>query len=205
MAIVLFILIAGLWAAFLLPSFFDHRSQTPRSTTRDFARTKQLLAAVSASDPPRSPLRPGRVLLRGSGRPSPSMSRSLATSPCCSTSSASGSCRVRRSSRSDRVSHSHRLRRSRSLLNSLRLTSTSTPPCGSSPVERGRTARSQRSRIRGACRTRRKVRRPRTNAAGVAADHQTLGERDSVTVLGCPRDKSCRSCRARPSTCPTCR
>ncbi len=51
MAIVLFILIAGLWAAFLLPSFFDHRSQTPRSTTRDFARTKQLLAAVSASDP----------------------------------------------------------------------------------------------------------------------------------------------------------
>lgn len=51
MAIVLFILIAGLWAAFLLPSFFDHRSQTPRSTTRDFARTKQLLAAVSASQP----------------------------------------------------------------------------------------------------------------------------------------------------------
>ena len=51
MAIVLFILIAGLWAAFLLPSFFDHRNQTPRSTTRDFARTKQLLAAVSASQP----------------------------------------------------------------------------------------------------------------------------------------------------------
>jgi len=51
MPIVLFILIAGLWAAFLLPSFFDHRSQTPRSTTRDFARTKQLLATVSASQP----------------------------------------------------------------------------------------------------------------------------------------------------------
>lgn len=51
MLIVLFILIAGLWAAFLLPSFFDHRSQTPKSTTRDFARTKQLLATVSASDP----------------------------------------------------------------------------------------------------------------------------------------------------------
>lgn len=51
MAIVLFILIAGLWAAFLLPSFFDHRSQTPKSTTRDFARTKQLLANVSASQP----------------------------------------------------------------------------------------------------------------------------------------------------------
>lgn len=51
MLIVLFILIAGLWAAFLLPSFFDHRNQTPKSTTRDFARTKQLLATVSASDP----------------------------------------------------------------------------------------------------------------------------------------------------------
>jgi peptidoglycan/LPS O-acetylase OafA/YrhL len=51
MLIVLFILIAGLWAAFLLPSFFDHRNQTPKSTTKDFARTKQLLATVSASDP----------------------------------------------------------------------------------------------------------------------------------------------------------
>ncbi len=51
MPIVLFILIAGLWAAFLLPSFFDHRSQNPRSTTKDFARTRQLLAAVSASVP----------------------------------------------------------------------------------------------------------------------------------------------------------
>jgi hypothetical protein len=51
MPIVLFILIAGLWAAFLLPSFFDHRKQNPRSTTRDFARTRQLLAAVSASQP----------------------------------------------------------------------------------------------------------------------------------------------------------
>jgi hypothetical protein len=51
MAIVLFILIAGLWAAFLLPSFFDHRNRNPRSTTRDFARTKQLLATVSASQP----------------------------------------------------------------------------------------------------------------------------------------------------------
>ena len=51
MAIVLFILIAGLWAAFLLPSFFDHRNQTPKSTTKDFARTKQLLAAVSSARP----------------------------------------------------------------------------------------------------------------------------------------------------------
>jgi len=51
MAIVLFILIAGLWAAFLLPSFFDHRSSAPRSTTRDFARTRKKLAQVSMAQP----------------------------------------------------------------------------------------------------------------------------------------------------------
>ena len=51
MWIVLFILIGGLWAAFLLPSFFDQRSNAPKSTTKDFARTKQLLASVSASNP----------------------------------------------------------------------------------------------------------------------------------------------------------
>lgn len=51
MPIVLFILIAGLWAAFLLPSFFDHRSRAPRAATRDFARTRQMLANVSSSRP----------------------------------------------------------------------------------------------------------------------------------------------------------
>jgi len=51
MAIVVFILIAGLWAAFLLPHFFDQRRQAPSSTTKDFARTRQLLASVSASHP----------------------------------------------------------------------------------------------------------------------------------------------------------
>ncbi|GMR02434.1 MAG: hypothetical protein BMS9Abin20_0769 [Acidimicrobiia bacterium] len=51
MAIVLFILIAGLWAAFLLPSFFDHRSSAPKSTTRDFARTRKKLAQVSMAQP----------------------------------------------------------------------------------------------------------------------------------------------------------
>jgi len=45
------ILIAGLWAAFLLPSFLDHRSRAPRTTTRDFARTKKLLAQVTAAQP----------------------------------------------------------------------------------------------------------------------------------------------------------
>jgi Flp pilus assembly protein TadB len=51
MAIVLFILIAGLWAAFLLPAFFDHRSNAPKSTTRDFARTRKKLAEVSTAQP----------------------------------------------------------------------------------------------------------------------------------------------------------
>jgi len=45
------ILIAGLWAAFLLPSFFDHRSRAPRTTTRDFARTRKLLQQVASAQP----------------------------------------------------------------------------------------------------------------------------------------------------------
>ena len=51
MWIVLFILIGGLWAAFLLPSFFDQRGETPKSSTADFARTKRILATVSATSP----------------------------------------------------------------------------------------------------------------------------------------------------------
>jgi len=51
MPIVLFILIAGLWAAFLLPSFFDSRSRAPKATTRDFARTKEKLANIALSQP----------------------------------------------------------------------------------------------------------------------------------------------------------
>lgn len=45
------ILIAGLWAAFLLPSFFDHRSRAPKTTTRDFARTRKVLERVTTADP----------------------------------------------------------------------------------------------------------------------------------------------------------
>jgi hypothetical protein len=45
------ILIAGLWAAFLLPSFFDHRSRAPKTTTRDFARTRRVLERVSTANP----------------------------------------------------------------------------------------------------------------------------------------------------------
>lgn len=51
MGIIVFILLAGLWAAFLLPSFFDHRRKTPRATTRDFARSNQKLATVAAAQP----------------------------------------------------------------------------------------------------------------------------------------------------------
>lgn len=49
MEIIVFILLAGIWAAFLLPSFFDHRRQTPRAATRDFARSRRLLASVSST------------------------------------------------------------------------------------------------------------------------------------------------------------
>ncbi len=51
MEIIVFILLAGVWAAFLLPSFFEHRRQTPRAATRDFARSKELLASVSTATP----------------------------------------------------------------------------------------------------------------------------------------------------------
>jgi hypothetical protein len=49
MGIIFFILIAGAWAAFLLPSFFDHRRENPRATTRAFHRSKQKLGNVTAA------------------------------------------------------------------------------------------------------------------------------------------------------------
>lgn len=49
MGIIFFILIAGAWAAFLLPSFFDHRRENPRATTRAFARSKEKLASVTVA------------------------------------------------------------------------------------------------------------------------------------------------------------
>ncbi len=45
-----FLLIGGIWAAFLLPSFFESRRRAPLSTTRSFARSKDLLASVSATN-----------------------------------------------------------------------------------------------------------------------------------------------------------
>jgi hypothetical protein len=49
MGIIFFILIAGAWAAFLLPSFFDHRRENPKATTRAFARSKEKLANVTVA------------------------------------------------------------------------------------------------------------------------------------------------------------
>jgi ABC-type amino acid transport substrate-binding protein len=49
MPVFAFILIGGIWAAFLLPSFIDGRRKTPTKTTRSFARSTALLASVSSS------------------------------------------------------------------------------------------------------------------------------------------------------------
>jgi hypothetical protein len=52
MGIIFFILIAGAWAAFLLPSFLDHRRDDPSETTREYAVTKARLGAVAGSEEP---------------------------------------------------------------------------------------------------------------------------------------------------------
>lgn len=49
MQLVGFILIVAIWAAFLLPSFFDSRRKAPMATTRSFARDTALLATVASS------------------------------------------------------------------------------------------------------------------------------------------------------------
>jgi hypothetical protein len=52
MGIIFFILIAGAWAAFLLPSFLDNRRDNPSDTTREYAVTKARLGALAGSDEP---------------------------------------------------------------------------------------------------------------------------------------------------------
>ena len=49
MEIVVLILIAVVWAFFLLPSFFDNRRQAPLSSTKSFAKSTALLASVAVS------------------------------------------------------------------------------------------------------------------------------------------------------------
>ncbi len=46
MEIVIFILLAGVWAMLLIPSFFDSRRQAPINTTQDFAKNTARLNAV---------------------------------------------------------------------------------------------------------------------------------------------------------------
>ncbi len=45
-----FVLIGGIWAAFLLPSLVDGRRSAPSSSTRSFHRSQNLLASVAISD-----------------------------------------------------------------------------------------------------------------------------------------------------------
>ncbi len=47
--IVLFILLAGVWAALLIPSFISSRREAPISSTESFARSTARLAAVRAA------------------------------------------------------------------------------------------------------------------------------------------------------------
>lgn len=46
MEIVVFILLAGVWALFLVPSFFNSRREAPIQSTQDFARDAARLNAV---------------------------------------------------------------------------------------------------------------------------------------------------------------
>lgn len=50
MPLLVFLLIGAVWAAFLLPSFFESRRRAPMSATRSFQRSNELLASVSGAD-----------------------------------------------------------------------------------------------------------------------------------------------------------
>ncbi len=52
MGIIFFILIAGALAAFLLPSFLEHRRDNPSETTREYAVSKARLGALAGSEEP---------------------------------------------------------------------------------------------------------------------------------------------------------
>ena len=47
MEILAFLIIGGVWAVFLLPSFFEHQRSASLSSTRNFARNNDLLASVA--------------------------------------------------------------------------------------------------------------------------------------------------------------
>jgi len=50
MPLLVFLLIGAVWAAFLLPSFFESRRRAPITATRSFQRSTELLATVAGSD-----------------------------------------------------------------------------------------------------------------------------------------------------------
>lgn len=50
MPLLVFLLIGAVWAAFLLPSFFESRRRAPISATRNFQRSTELLGSVAVSD-----------------------------------------------------------------------------------------------------------------------------------------------------------
>jgi len=50
MPLLVFLLIGAVWAAFLLPSFFESRRRAPISATRNFQRSNELLASVAGAD-----------------------------------------------------------------------------------------------------------------------------------------------------------
>jgi len=52
MGIIFFILIAGAWAAFLLPSYLDSRRDDPSESTHEYAVTKARLGALAGSEEP---------------------------------------------------------------------------------------------------------------------------------------------------------
>jgi len=50
MPLLVFLLIGAVWAAFLLPSFFESRRRAPMTATRSFQRSNELLANVATTD-----------------------------------------------------------------------------------------------------------------------------------------------------------
>ncbi|MFQ5948609.1 MAG: hypothetical protein ACE5KX_07100 [Acidimicrobiia bacterium] len=64
MEIILFILLAGVWALFLLPSFMSSRKEAAVSTTRDYGRYTERLAGLQGTPVEQSALARKRVLAR---------------------------------------------------------------------------------------------------------------------------------------------
>ena len=52
MPLLVFLLIGAVWAAFLLPSFFESRRRAPMTATRSFQRSNELLATVATTNAP---------------------------------------------------------------------------------------------------------------------------------------------------------